>query len=107
MGHTVGTAGKLKEALKNCRRPNVMSLVTDIGLPDGDGWELLKKVRLPRPIYAIAMSGFGLKADQARSAAAGFRHHLLKPFDPDALDKLLEEAARERNVRPSGSEVVK
>ena len=70
-------------------------LISDIGLPDGTGWELLQRLQLPHPIYAIAMSGFGMNADQARSRAAGFRHHLLKPFPLNELDGLLEEAARE------------
>jgi YesN/AraC family two-component response regulator len=38
------------------------------------------------------MSGFGMNADSARSMAAGYRHHLLKPFKTDELDKILEEA---------------
>ena len=75
-------------------------LISDIGLPDGSGWELLPQAqaRSNRPIFAIAMSGFGLSADHERSRQAGFRHHLLKPFRPDELNGMLQEAALEMAV---------
>jgi CheY-like chemotaxis protein len=70
-------------------------LISDIGLPDGTGWELLEKARLPRPIYAIAMSGFSFNDASIRSHSVGYRHHLLKPFTPADLKGILVEAARE------------
>lgn len=69
-------------------------LLSDIGLPDGDGWELLRQLEAAgrRPVYAIAMSGFGLSEDAARSKAAGFALHLVKPFEPEDLEKALLDA---------------
>jgi two-component system CheB/CheR fusion protein len=96
MGHTVLSAQGLSEAIAALPAADCDVLISDLGLPDGSGWELLGRVHLARPIYAIAMSGFGLGADRARSEAAGYRHHILKPFDPDTLDAMLEEAAREK-----------
>jgi CheY-like chemotaxis protein len=96
MGHAVLSARTRAEALERLPGAGCDVLISDIGLPDGDGWELLKTVPLSHPIYAIAMSGFGMSADRAKSKAAGYRHHILKPFDPSALDTILEEAARER-----------
>jgi CheY-like chemotaxis protein len=96
MGHTVVTARTRSEALERLPGAACDVLISDIGLPDGDGWELLRTVRLSRPIYAIAMSGFGMTADHAKSEGAGYRHHILKPFDPSVLDAILEEAAREK-----------
>ena len=55
----------------------------------------MHRVQLSRPVYAIAMSGFGMGADQLKSQEAGFRHHLLKPINPKELDAALENAARE------------
>ncbi len=94
-GHTVVSARTMAESLAALPGADCDVLISDIGLPDGNGWDLLRRVRLPRPIYAIAMSGFGMNADQARSRAAGYRHHLLKPFALENLDAMLEEAAQE------------
>jgi CheY-like chemotaxis protein len=92
LGHTVGTARNLDEALAGLSSFDSDVVISDIGLPDGTGWDLLKKARLPSNVLAIAMSGFGMNADSARSLAAGYRHHLLKPFKTDELDRILEEA---------------
>ena len=96
LGHTVHPARNVAEALARLPDADCDVLISDIGLPDGTGWELLEKVRLPRPIYAIAMSGFGMNSDRLKSTAAGYRHHLLKPFVPTELNAALEEAAREK-----------
>jgi two-component system CheB/CheR fusion protein len=95
MGHQVKSAASMEEALGALPRAEPEVLVSDIGLPDGDGWQLLRRLRLPHPLYAIAMSGFGMNADRERSRAAGFRHHLVKPMDIEQLEALLAEAADE------------
>jgi CheY-like chemotaxis protein len=74
-------------------------LISDLGLPDGSGWELLGRLPAEPPIFAVAISGFGLRADRERSRAAGFRHHLVKPVDAERLERVLEEARRERDAR--------
>jgi two-component system CheB/CheR fusion protein len=95
MGHTVVSARTIKDALAALPDADCSVLISDIGLPDGNGWDLLERASLQRPLYAIAMSGFGMNNDRAKSRAAGYRHHLLKPFDPDELEVMLEEAAEE------------
>ncbi len=97
MGHTVLSACTSVEAVAAVPDARCDVLISDIGLPDGDGWELLRTLREHdhAPTFAIAMSGFGMNADHVRSHAAGYRHHLLKPFAPSTLDAMLEEAARE------------
>ena len=94
-GHTVLSADSMTKALAALPEANCDVLISDIGLSDGDGWMLLHLLQLPRPIYAIAMSGFGMGADHLKSKEAGYRHHLLKPLNPRQLDAALEEAARE------------
>lgn len=93
LGHTVLSAQSLAEALAKFPTSRCNLLISDIGLPDGTGWELLEKLELPKSFFAVAMSGFGANADTRRSHAAGFRHHLIKPFNPDELDRLLEKAS--------------
>ncbi|HEY2342794.1 MAG TPA: response regulator [Chthoniobacteraceae bacterium] len=96
-GHVVREAEDVAETLRFIGKAACDVLLCDVGLPDGDGWDLLARLRKTNaaPPYAIAMSGFGLSGDRERSKSAGFRHHLVKPFEPEKLDALLEEAARE------------
>src|SRR5829696_6670983 len=83
LGHAVRAARSMTEALAELPSSDCDVLISDIGLPDGDGWELLRQVKLPHSPYAIAMSGYGMNADRLRSKEAGYRHHILKPFQPD------------------------
>jgi len=99
MGHTVVSARSMATALDTMPAAECDVLISDIGLPDGSGWELLKRANLPRPIYAIAMSGFGTSSDRLKSKAAGYRRHILKPFPPEELDEMLEEAGAELACR--------
>ncbi len=94
-GHTVLTADSMTKAVAALPQADCDVLISDIGLPDGNGWLLMQSVQLPRPIYAIAMSGFGIGVDQLKSQEAGFRHHLLKPIRPEELDAALAAAAQE------------
>ncbi len=94
-GHRVMSAMGMKDALAALPFSDCDVLLSDIGLPDGDGWELLRTLS-PQPRYAIAMSGYGTRKDQETSAQAGFRTHLVKPFSCNVLNALLEEAAREK-----------
>jgi signal transduction histidine kinase/ActR/RegA family two-component response regulator len=68
--------------------------ILDIGLPDMDGTELAQKLRtypgLQQTIM-IALTGYGQASDKARSLAAGFDYHLVKPVDYDHLKALLAE----------------
>jgi CheY-like chemotaxis protein len=96
LNYVVETAQSMGEALAALAKEKFDVLISDIGLPDGDGWELLVRAGASRPAYAIAMSGFGMNADRIKSMKAGFRKHLLKPFAPDDLEVSLEEAAAER-----------
>jgi CheY-like chemotaxis protein len=95
-GHAVQSARTMKQALETLATSECDVLLSDIALSDGTGWDLLQKLNTPRPPFAVAMSGFGTAADANRSKAAGYRHHLVKPIDPDRLDDLLKEAGREK-----------
>jgi len=95
LGHTVFSVATMQEALRTIPSAACDVLISDVGLPDGNGWELLQRLGTERPKYAIAMSGFGMSADRERSRMAGYRHHLLKPVEPNQLEKLLDEAAAE------------
>ena len=93
VGHAVRTARTKQEALKKVGEADDDVLISDIGLSDGNGWELIREMGDSRPQFAIAMSGYGTAADRERSAEAGFRHHLIKPVPLEKLATVLDEAA--------------
>lgn len=70
--------------------------VLDVGLPDMDGYQLAAKLRqldsgrLPAGLRLIALTGYGGDEERARSRAAGFDVHLVKPILPDALATAIE-----------------
>lgn len=75
-------------------RPDVAFL--DIGMPGMDGHETaqaMRKIAGLEAVLLIALTGWGTKADRARSAKAGFDHHLTKPAALDAVDTLLTKLA--------------
>ena len=88
-GHEVETAQTCAEALRRLPLQPCDLLLTDLGLPDADGWTLLEKLGGARPPMAIAMSGRNAPADHERSRVAGFQYHLVKPFLPEELDRVL------------------
>lgn len=93
LGCEVQCASQMEEALRLLPTGNWDVLMSDLGLPDGNGWELLRKANLPESTYTVAISGFGTLEDRTRSMEAGYRHHLLKPFAPEELESCLQEAA--------------
>jgi PAS domain S-box-containing protein len=95
-GYAVSTAGACGTALRQLDESEFDILVSDIGLPDGSGLELMPRfVALAgtRPIAGIALSGFGMPEDVERSYAAGFHEHLIKPVDFALLRKALARVA--------------
>ena len=96
LGHSVRCATSVADGLEALSQRPTDVLLCDIGLSDGDGWTLMQKTTHP-PAYAVAMSGFGMGSDESRSKAAGFRRHLSKPFTPEQLEQILEEAQNERD----------
>ena len=86
-GHEVRVATSLAEALAVAADFDFDLLLSDIGLPDGRGTDLLKQLRLclGHPINAIAMTGFGMEDDLEQSRRAGFIAHLTKPVEFNIL----------------------
>jgi len=64
-------------------------MISDVGLPDATGYELMQKIRQVRPIRGIAMSGFGMDEDMRKSFAAGFSEHLVKPVNFAVLEQTI------------------
>jgi signal transduction histidine kinase/ActR/RegA family two-component response regulator len=89
-GATASTAGGAVEALTKIERERPDVLVSDIGMPELDGYELLRRVRRleaqgGRRIPAIALTAFARPEDRARALRAGFLLHIAKPVEPSEL----------------------
>jgi CheY-like chemotaxis protein len=101
-GHAVAMAATMKQALDAAFADKFDLIITDIGLPDGDGWELMRQLRERGPVRAVAMSGYGWKEDVERSRSAGFFAHLLKPLKVTELESVLRKIEQEvAAARPS------
>ena len=75
------------------QRPHVVLL--DIGLPDMDGYEVARQIRAQQrgPLRLIALTGWSQDEARQKALEAGFDHHLTKPTEPEALERLLGEPA--------------
>lgn len=85
-GHQVTEADSVTEALAKYKKGTFDLLISDLGLPDGSGHELMVAIQKTRPIRGIVLSGYGMETDVAKSRAAGFEEHLTKPVDFAQLD---------------------
>lgn len=92
-GYKVRAANSVAGALEAANEFPFDVLVTDIGLPDGTGVELFQSLRQRRgeSIRGVALSGFGMDEDIARSKEAGFSNHITKPVDFSVLQRCLSE----------------
>lgn len=91
-GHEVVVAGTMKEGALALGEGSWDLVLSDVGLPDGSGWEMLRAAGIGRARLAVAMSGFGTRVDRARSHAAGFHEHLIKPLDLNVVDRVVARA---------------
>ncbi|MBA3948511.1 MAG: response regulator [Acidobacteria bacterium] len=98
-GATVTTAPGADEAVRAVMSRKTDVLLTDIGMPGADGYELLRRIRALAPeqggrVPAIALTAFASSDDRTRALRAGFMVHLSKPIDPAELSAALASVAR-------------
>jgi CheY-like chemotaxis protein/anti-sigma regulatory factor (Ser/Thr protein kinase) len=93
-GHAVKTAGSIAEAIAAFHDQAFDLLITDLGLPDGSGHDLMSTLRQIRPVRGIVLSGYGMDSDLAMSQAAGFADHLTKPVNIRKLLHVIEKLGR-------------
>ncbi len=86
---TVKSVGSAAEALKALDEFQPDVLISDIGMPDVDGYELMRQIRQLdsrcKDVPAIALTAYAREIDDQRAIAAGFQRHLAKPIDLEAL----------------------
>jgi two-component system CheB/CheR fusion protein len=93
-GHLVETAGDVANALELAEAKRFDLLLSDLGLPDGSGVDLMSVLRKRgHTLPGIALTGYGREEDVSRSRAAGFAAHLTKPVSPERLLKAIADLA--------------
>ncbi len=90
-GYTVRIAHGVQAALALALEDKLDLMISDLGLPDGTGFELMEKIRHYSDLRGVALSGFGTEEDVARSKNAGFAAHLIKPVNIENLDAILKK----------------
>ncbi len=93
-GAEVKTASSVREAVQLLKQSRLDVLVSDIGLPDEDGYDLIQQVREfedeeTRNLPALALTAFAREEDSLRALSAGFQRHASKPIEPSVLTTLV------------------
>jgi two-component system CheB/CheR fusion protein len=96
MGHEVTVAGSVSSGLAaaEVHGGHFDLVLSDLGLPDGSGLELMEQLHGRYGVRGIALSGYGMEEDVRKSLEAGFDRHLTKPINLQALQTAIQETAR-------------
>ena len=89
-GYQITIAHSAEQAVEKVRTQEFDLLISDIGLPDRSGYELMREVRLNKRLPGIALSGFGSEQDVNQAREAGFAEHLTKPINFERLEKTIQ-----------------
>jgi PAS domain S-box-containing protein len=99
IGYQLATAASATAALNYIAANQVDVLVSDVGLPDATGHDLMRQVKRIRDVPAVAISGYGSATDIQKSREAGFYAHLTKPLDFDLLHATIQQALHQAGTR--------
>lgn len=89
-GYRVTVAHTADQAVEKTRHEEFDLVISDIGLPDRSGYELMQELSATKGLRGIALSGFGMENDVSRARAAGFSEHLTKPINFDRLEESIQ-----------------
>jgi DNA-binding response OmpR family regulator len=90
-GHEVETADSISRAKRLFDQHEFDLLISDVGLPDGSGFELMRQLKAERFIDGIALTDNGIQSNGEAMRAAGFREHLAKPVNWSQLEAAIRE----------------
>ena len=93
-GYDVVTAASARAALELARARQFDVVISDIGMPEMNGYQLAREIRtIPgyETVPMVAVTGYSMFDDKQRSTNAGFNAHMTKPIDPRALIDLIEQ----------------
>src|SRR5712691_12389050 len=89
-GYEITVAHSAEQAVEKVRTQDFDLLISDIGLPDRSGYELMRELRSSKALPGIALSGFGTEQDVNEARAAGFSEHLTKPINFERLEEAIK-----------------
>ncbi len=89
--YQVTAVGSGAEAISAAKEKSFDLLISDIGLPDCSGYDLMEALSKDKPVKGIALTGYGMERDISRSRSAGFQTHLTKPIRMESLEKAIVE----------------
>jgi CheY-like chemotaxis protein len=95
-GHRITAVYDVRSALQAVQHDAFDLVISDVGLPDGTGMELMGRLKEGRKLRGIAISGFGMNGDLEKSLEAGFSAHLTKPVSFEKLESAMEDAMKEK-----------
>lgn len=106
-GATVITAESAEEAFETLLKKNPDVLVSDIGMPDEDGYSLIKRIRAltnrqHRDVPAIALTAFTRAQDRMRALTSGYQNHVAKPVEPDELATVIASLTGRLQIDEAG-----
>ena len=93
-GYRVVTASSAPAALEAARQRQFDVVISDIGMPEMNGYQLASALRLLpgyQTVPMVAVTGYSMFDDKQQSMTAGFNAHMIKPIDPQALLNLIEQ----------------
>jgi len=90
-GYDITVAHSAGQAVEKAREQDFDLLISDIGLPDRSGYELMSELRESKGLRGIALSGFGMDTDIDKARQAGFSEHLTKPINFDRLEEAIRQ----------------
>jgi signal transduction histidine kinase/CheY-like chemotaxis protein len=88
-GYDITVAHSAGQAVEKTKQADFDLLISDIGLPDRSGYELMSELRKSKGLRGIALSGFGMETDVDKARDAGFSEHLTKPINFDRLEQAI------------------
>jgi signal transduction histidine kinase len=89
-GYEITLAYSAEQAVEKARSQDFDLLISDIGLPDRSGYELMRELQNSKGLRGIALTGFGTEHDVSKARAAGFSEHLTKPINFERLEEAIQ-----------------
>jgi CheY-like chemotaxis protein len=97
-GYDITLAHTADQAVEKARTQDFDLFISDIGLPDRSGYELMRELQTIKGLRGIALSGFGMEHDVSKARAAGFSEHLTKPINFERLEEAIKNLLEPESV---------